>query len=173
MKGNYIYFSRIPAALGNPCFIDNRKFTVFRSCCHLVPNLAANRKLFCGILSLWRSYSRNRTYDTYVGRGYVIAGMDEGLIGVCVGERRTITIPPHLAYGEEGTGSTRGLESPASMRSAAAKPQEMVHARAEGALLHGQSVTLHHFLMRSLHAACFLCFWSRFGEMNVWTFRSL
>uniref|UniRef100_A0AAQ5YMR8 peptidylprolyl isomerase n=1 Tax=Amphiprion ocellaris TaxID=80972 RepID=A0AAQ5YMR8_AMPOC len=51
------------------------------------------------------SYSRNRTYDTYVGRGYVIAGMDEGLIGVCVGERRTITIPPHLAYGEEGTGS--------------------------------------------------------------------
>lgn len=30
--------------------------------------------------------------------------MDEGLIGVCVGEKRTITIPPHLAYGEEGTG---------------------------------------------------------------------
>uniref|UniRef100_A0A8C5DA74 peptidylprolyl isomerase n=1 Tax=Gouania willdenowi TaxID=441366 RepID=A0A8C5DA74_GOUWI len=52
------------------------------------------------------SYSRNRTYDTYVGQGYVIAGMDEGLLGVCVGERRTITIPPHLAYGEEGTGST-------------------------------------------------------------------
>ncbi|KAM4631251.1 peptidyl-prolyl cis-trans isomerase FKBP9 isoform 2-T2 [Polymixia lowei] len=51
------------------------------------------------------SYSRNRTYDTYVGRGYVIAGMDEGLINVCIGERRTITIPPHLAYGEEGTGS--------------------------------------------------------------------
>ncbi|KAM6959008.1 peptidyl-prolyl cis-trans isomerase FKBP9 [Aplochiton taeniatus] len=51
------------------------------------------------------SYSRNRTYDTYVGKGYVIAGMDLGLIGVCIGERRTITIPPHLAYGEEGTGT--------------------------------------------------------------------
>ncbi|KAM8883736.1 peptidyl-prolyl cis-trans isomerase FKBP9 [Synchiropus picturatus] len=51
------------------------------------------------------SYSRNHTYDTYVGMGYVIAGMDEGLIGVCIGERRTITIPPHLGYGEEGTGS--------------------------------------------------------------------
>ncbi|XP_053302979.1 peptidyl-prolyl cis-trans isomerase FKBP9 [Pleuronectes platessa] len=51
------------------------------------------------------SYSRNRTYDTYVGKGYVIAGMDEGLIGVCVGEKRTITIPPHLGYGEEGTGT--------------------------------------------------------------------
>lgn len=58
------------------------------------------------IHSLSCSYSRNRTYDTYVGRGYVIAGMDEGLIGVCVGEKRTITIPPHLAYGEEGTGTT-------------------------------------------------------------------
>ncbi|XP_068616027.1 peptidyl-prolyl cis-trans isomerase FKBP9-like [Brachionichthys hirsutus] len=51
------------------------------------------------------SYSRNHTYDTYVGQGYVITGMDEGLIGACVGEKRTIVIPPHLAYGEEGTGS--------------------------------------------------------------------
>lgn len=50
------------------------------------------------------SHSRNRTYDTYIGKGYVIAGMDQGLLGVCVGERRRITIPPHLAYGEEGTG---------------------------------------------------------------------
>ncbi|KAL2080412.1 hypothetical protein ACEWY4_024205 [Coilia grayii] len=51
------------------------------------------------------SYSRNRTYDTYVGKGYVIAGMDQGLLGVCIGERRRVTIPPHLAYGEEGTGT--------------------------------------------------------------------
>lgn len=50
------------------------------------------------------SYSRNHTYDTYIGKGYVIAGMDQGLLGVCVGERRRIIIPPHLAYGEEGTG---------------------------------------------------------------------
>ncbi|XP_059412341.1 peptidyl-prolyl cis-trans isomerase FKBP9 [Carassius carassius] len=51
------------------------------------------------------SYSRNNTYDTYIGKGYVIAGMDQGLLGVCVGERRRIVIPPHLAYGEEGTGT--------------------------------------------------------------------
>ncbi|XP_052328327.1 peptidyl-prolyl cis-trans isomerase FKBP9 isoform X2 [Oncorhynchus keta] len=51
------------------------------------------------------SYSRNRTYDTYVGKGYVIGGMDEGLIGVCIGEKRRIIIPPHLGYGEEGTGT--------------------------------------------------------------------
>ncbi|XP_075068691.1 peptidyl-prolyl cis-trans isomerase FKBP9 [Mixophyes fleayi] len=54
------------------------------------------------------SYSRNHTYDTYIGKGYVIAGMDEGLLGVCMGERRQVTIPPHLAYGEEGTGKIPG-----------------------------------------------------------------
>ncbi|XP_077125405.1 peptidyl-prolyl cis-trans isomerase FKBP9 [Ranitomeya variabilis] len=54
------------------------------------------------------SYSRNHTYDTYIGKGYVIAGMDEGLLGVCIGEKRRITIPPHLAYGEEGTGKIPG-----------------------------------------------------------------
>ncbi|XP_007535543.1 peptidyl-prolyl cis-trans isomerase FKBP10 isoform X2 [Erinaceus europaeus] len=50
------------------------------------------------------SYSRNHTYNTYVGQGYIIQGMDQGLQGACIGERRRITIPPHLAYGENGTG---------------------------------------------------------------------
>ncbi|XP_040288570.1 peptidyl-prolyl cis-trans isomerase FKBP9 [Bufo bufo] len=54
------------------------------------------------------SYSRNHTYNTYIGKGYVITGMDEGLLGVCNGEKRRITIPPHLAYGEEGTGKIPG-----------------------------------------------------------------
>ncbi|XP_010328927.1 peptidyl-prolyl cis-trans isomerase FKBP10 isoform X2 [Saimiri boliviensis] len=49
------------------------------------------------------SYSRNHTYNTYIGQGYIIPGMDQGLQGACVGERRRITIPPHLAYGENGT----------------------------------------------------------------------
>lgn len=50
------------------------------------------------------SYSRNHTYNTYVGQGYIIPGMDQGLQGACIGERRRITVPPHLAYGENGTG---------------------------------------------------------------------
>uniref|UniRef100_A0A452FL65 peptidylprolyl isomerase n=1 Tax=Capra hircus TaxID=9925 RepID=A0A452FL65_CAPHI len=50
------------------------------------------------------SYSQNHTYNTYVGQGYIIPGMDQGLQGSCIGERRRITIPPHLAYGENGTG---------------------------------------------------------------------
>uniref|UniRef100_A0A8C4HZJ4 peptidylprolyl isomerase n=1 Tax=Dicentrarchus labrax TaxID=13489 RepID=A0A8C4HZJ4_DICLA len=51
------------------------------------------------------SYSRNTTYDTYLGQGYLIKGMDEGLLGMCVGERRLIIVPPFLAYGENGSGT--------------------------------------------------------------------
>ncbi|KAJ8364551.1 hypothetical protein SKAU_G00133820 [Synaphobranchus kaupii] len=50
------------------------------------------------------SYQRNNTYNTYIGMGYVIAGMDKALQGVCMGEKRRITMPPHMAYGENGAG---------------------------------------------------------------------
>ncbi|XP_072224906.1 peptidyl-prolyl cis-trans isomerase FKBP10-like [Leuresthes tenuis] len=50
------------------------------------------------------SYQRNSTYNTYIGMGYVIRGMDKALLGLCVGEKRRITIPPQMAYGEEGVG---------------------------------------------------------------------
>lgn len=56
------------------------------------------------LVRFFSSYSRNRTFDTYIGQGYVIAGMDEGLLGVCIGEKRRIVVPPHLGYGEEGRG---------------------------------------------------------------------
>ncbi|XP_048102876.1 LOW QUALITY PROTEIN: peptidyl-prolyl cis-trans isomerase FKBP10-like [Alosa alosa] len=48
------------------------------------------------------SYQRNSTYNTYIGMGFVILGMDKALQGVCVGEKKKVTIPPHLAYGEKG-----------------------------------------------------------------------
>uniref|UniRef100_A0A671Y1F5 peptidylprolyl isomerase n=1 Tax=Sparus aurata TaxID=8175 RepID=A0A671Y1F5_SPAAU len=51
------------------------------------------------------SYQRNTTYNTYIGMGYVIPGMDQALLGVCIGERRRVIIPPHLAYGEQGAGN--------------------------------------------------------------------
>jgi len=34
----------------------------------------------------------------------VIKGFDQGLVDMCVGEKRKLTIPPHLAYGDEGDG---------------------------------------------------------------------
>lgn len=50
------------------------------------------------------SHTRMRTYDTYIGIGWLIAGMDQGLLGMCVGEKRIITMPPFLGYGEHGDG---------------------------------------------------------------------
>ena len=38
-----------------------------------------------------------------IGQGEVIEGWDRGLLNMCVGEHRTLTIPPGLAYGEHGT----------------------------------------------------------------------
>lgn len=50
------------------------------------------------------SYQRNSTYNTYVGMGYVIKGVDKALLGLCTGEKITVTVPPHLAYGGDGVG---------------------------------------------------------------------
>ncbi len=44
------------------------------------------------------------TSNTTVLRHQVIRGWDEGVEGMCVGERRTLVVPPHMAYGEDGVG---------------------------------------------------------------------
>ncbi|XP_029312336.1 LOW QUALITY PROTEIN: peptidyl-prolyl cis-trans isomerase FKBP9 [Cottoperca gobio] len=59
---------------------------------------------FLNGLTFDTSYQRNSTYNTYIGMGYVIAGMDQALLGVCIGEKRKVVIPPHLGYGEQGAG---------------------------------------------------------------------
>ena len=55
-------------------------------------------------LPFLNSYQRNSTYNTYIGMGFVILGIDKALQGVCIGDKRRVKIPPHMAYGESGVG---------------------------------------------------------------------
>ncbi|XP_057297818.1 uncharacterized protein LOC130628820 [Hydractinia symbiolongicarpus] len=50
------------------------------------------------------SYSRNQPFDFQLGQGMVIQGWEQGVPGMCVGEKRKLTIPPSLAYGDTGFG---------------------------------------------------------------------
>jgi FKBP-type peptidyl-prolyl cis-trans isomerase len=47
---------------------------------------------------------RNQPFSFQLGAGHVIKGWDEGLNDMCVGEKRKLTIPPHLGYGDAGAG---------------------------------------------------------------------
>lgn len=52
------------------------------------------------------SYTRGEPLAFNLGTGQVIKGWDQGLLGICAGEKRKLVIPPHLAYGESGSGAT-------------------------------------------------------------------
>lgn len=54
------------------------------------------------------SWNRGDTLSFTIGAGQVISGWDQGVAGMKVGGRRTITIPPHLGYGAAGAGGVIG-----------------------------------------------------------------
>ncbi len=48
------------------------------------------------------SWDRGDTFTFRLGAGQVIAGWDQGVVGMRVGGQRRLTLPPDMAYGSRG-----------------------------------------------------------------------
>eukprot|EP00388_Colpodella_angusta_P025643 GDKK01003272.1.p1 GENE.GDKK01003272.1~~GDKK01003272.1.p1 ORF type:complete len:171 (+),score=53.61 GDKK01003272.1:61-513(+) len=50
------------------------------------------------------SLKRGKPFTFKLGSGQVIKGWDEGIVGMCLGEKADIIVPPERGYGSKGAG---------------------------------------------------------------------
>ena len=58
------------------------------------------------------SWNRGRPFEFKLGKGQVIPGWDQGVLGMKVGGRRKLTIPSAMAYGARGAGGVIAPHEP-------------------------------------------------------------
>lgn len=58
------------------------------------------------------SIDREQPFEFVLGDGTVMEGWEKGMHGMCVAEKRKLTIPSGLAYGEAGGAATEGRIPP-------------------------------------------------------------
>jgi FKBP-type peptidyl-prolyl cis-trans isomerase len=79
------------------------------SCAHVAKNGDKLKVHYRGKLTNGKqfdaSYDRGQPLPLTLGARQVIVGWEEGLQGMCLGEKRTLTIPPEKGYGSRGAGS--------------------------------------------------------------------
>ncbi|CCC06604.1 hypothetical protein SMACR_07387 [Sordaria macrospora] len=80
-------------------------------------------------------YDRGSPFSFKLGGGQVIKGWDEGLVDMCIGEKRTLTVPPSYGYGQRSigpipAGSTLVFETELVGIDGVPKPESIVYKKA-------------------------------------------
>jgi FKBP-type peptidyl-prolyl cis-trans isomerase len=57
---------------------------------------------YIGTLDDGYEFDKASKFEFMLGAGVVIKGWDQGIVGMYVGQKRRLVVPPHLAYGKRG-----------------------------------------------------------------------